>query len=329
MRFGTVAIIGRTNVGKSTFLNSAIGEDLAIISPLPQTTREALLGVGSHGDAQMAFLDTPGLHRPRTELGRRMNATALEAARASDVVVFMTDVASLAERRPKDDEDPARLVASGDRELLELVPTDKTCILVINKVDTLRDKRRLLALIAGLSQLREFAAIVPVSVQEQDGVDRVLAEIAERLPEGAPAYDPETLTDRGPEYFVREYVREQVMRQAGAEVPHAVAVSVEEVTATKSALIAKATIHVEKVGQRKILIGHGGSRIKEIGTLARQRLEQLFERKVHLELFVRVTASWKDAPRQLAELGYDTPEDKALANAVPAGGKARKRSKSS
>jgi GTP-binding protein Era len=311
MRFGTVAIVGRTNVGKSTFLNAALGEQLAIVSPVAQTTREALLGVAQHGDAQIAFLDTPGLHRPRSELGRRMNATAIEAARSADLLVLMTDVSALKKRKV------TSLVNSEDADLVAVLPAEVPCLLVINKVDLVRDKRLLLGMMEQYAKLREFAVVVPVSVAREDGVDRVLHEIAERLPTGEPGYEEDVLTDRGTEYFVREYVREQVLRNAGAEVPHAVAVTVDALEDGEKVLVAKATIHVEKLGQRKILIGQGGERIREIGTAARLRLQELLGKRLHLELFVRITPHWKHTARQLAELGYAAPDDRTLGQALP------------
>jgi GTP-binding protein Era len=302
MRFGTVAIVGRTNVGKSTFLNAALGENLAIVSPRPQTTRDALLGVVHRPDAQIAFLDTPGLHKPHTELGRRMNATARGAARSTDLVVVMMDVSSLTGSKKDAEKKP---ILEEDLALLRDVPPELPCVVVINKVDLLRDKGRLLHMLAALSEVRPLAAAVPVSALEKDGVDRVLDEIARHLPEGPAGYDESTLTDKPTTFFVREYVREQVLLATQGEVPHAVAVSVEEFSETAKVVIIKATIHVEKAGQRAILVGQGGSKIKEIGIGARKRLEALVGRKVHLELFVRVTERWKSVPRQLAELGYD------------------------
>jgi GTP-binding protein Era len=302
MRFGTVAIVGRTNVGKSTFLNAALGEPLAIVSPRPQTTRDALLGVLNRPDAQIAFVDTPGLHRPRTELGRRMNVAAREAARTTDLVVIMLDVSSLTASRDRAEKTP---LLEDDLALLREIPEKTACLVVINKVDLLKDKARLLPMLSALSEVRPLAAAVPISALTKDGVDRVLDAISALLPEGPAGYDASTLTDRPMKFFVREYVREQVLLATGSEVPYATAIHVEEFSDTARVAIIKATIHVEKVGQRAIVVGRGGSKIKEIGTGARKRLEELLGKKVHLELFVRVSPRWKSMPRQLAELGYD------------------------
>lgn len=310
MRFGTAAIVGRTNVGKSTFLNAALGEPLAIVSSRPQTTRDALLGIVSRPDAQIAFVDTPGFHRPRTELGKRMNAAAREAARGADVVVVMVDVSSLVDSRDKAEKAP---LLEEDAEFIRAIPHEQACMVVVNKVDLLRDKARLLPMLAAISELRPISACVPISSLQEDGVELVLTELAALLPEGPPGYDESTITDKPTRFFVREYVREQVLVATAGEVPHAVAVSVEEFSETAKVTVIKATIHVEKVGQRAIVVGKGGSKIKEIGIGARKRLEQLLERKVHLELFVRVTERWKSMPRQLTELGYDAPEGGTLA----------------
>jgi GTPase len=304
MRFGTVAIVGRSNVGKSTLLNALIGEPLAAVSPRPQTTRDSLLGVLNRRDAQIAFLDTPGFHRPRTELGRRMNAAAREAARGADIVVLMTDVSSLRASRREAAKEP---VLQEDSQLLLGLPAEAAVLVVINKIDLLKDKARLLPMMAAFKGLRESAQCVPVSALTEDGVARVVDAITELLPEGAAAYDASTLTDRSTTFFVKEYIREQALLSTRSEVPHAVAVSVDKFVEARSVVVIKATIHVEKAGQRIILVGKGGSKIKEIGTLSRKRIEALVGRKVHLELFVRVTPRWKDVPRQLAELGYDPP----------------------
>lgn len=310
MRSGNVAIVGRTNVGKSTFLNAALGEPLAITSSLPQTTRDALLGVVTLPSAQIAFIDTPGIHRPRTELGRRMNAAAIDAIRTADVVLVMTDTHHLRARVGELPADAASTntvddLPPGDVDVLTQLPADVPAVLVINKVDRCADKRDLLGVIQRFAVQRDFVAIVPASVRDPRDVERIVTVLGEALPERPPAYDPETLTDRPALYFVREFVREQVLRQTAREVPHAVAVTVESATDRGEVLVVQATIHVEKAGQRGILLGTRGARLRDVGAAARQRIEALLGRRVYLELFVRVTPRWKHVPRQLAELGYD------------------------
>jgi GTPase len=330
MRFGTVTIVGRPNVGKSTLLNAALGQNLAIVSSVPQTTRDTLLGVVQRPGAQIAFVDTPGLHRPRSELGRRMNAAALDALRSADVVVFMTEVTAPGphpRRAPvpastagTSSSEAARLECSAhqteDKALVALLPNPARALLVINKVDRLKDKSKLLSAIGVYSGLYPFEAIVPASMHSPEDVERVLAVIEQALPEGPPGYDAETLTNRPVAFFIQEYIREQVLHHTTLEVPHAVAVSVDRIEHGPRLTRVAATLHVEKVGQRKILVGHAGAVIREIGTAARHRIEELIERRAHLELFVRVTPRWRNAPRQLAELGYAPPDDPKLARVV-------------
>ena len=307
MRFGTVALVGRTNVGKSTLLNATLGVPLAIVSHRPQTTRDALLGVLTRDDSQIALLDTPGLRRPHSELARRLNTAALQAARSADLLLFMTDRHE-AEAESTGGEPAAPVVDPDDRQVLDLTLTAAPCVALINKVDRLSNKSQLLPMIEALTRYHDFAAIMPVSVTRPDDVERVLAEIQKLLPEGPPGYETDTLTDRPSSFFVREYVREQVLLSAKGEVPHAVAVAVESIHTSRDLTVIKATLHVQKPGQRKILVGRNGTQIRAIGIGARQRIEALLGCRVHLELFVRVSPRWKDLPRQLAELGYPAPE---------------------
>lgn len=307
MRFGTITIVGRSNVGKSTFLNAALGEHLAIVSRLPQTTRDVLLGVVHRKDAQLAFLDTPGLHRARTELGRRMNASALEAARSADALLFVTDVSTMPKAAGKvAAKDPAALVGAEDARLIAELPPNVPATLVVNKVDLLRSKTLLLPLIEAFRALRDFQQVVPTSFKNPGDVGRVIDALSETLVDGPPAFADDMLTDRPESFFAREFVREAVLGTVRGEVPHAVAVSIDRYEELEKVVRIAATLHVEKVGQRKILVGEGGSMIKQIGTKARERIEALVGQKVFLELFVRVTPSWKDMPRQLSELGYES-----------------------
>jgi GTP-binding protein Era len=312
MRAGTIAIVGRSNVGKSTLLNQILGERLAIVSPLPQTTRDALLGVVRRDGAELAFLDTPGIHKPKTELGSRMNSSALSAAESADVVVFVTDVnAGVQNVRKKlkrsDATPPLAELMPEDAELLKSMKSLKKAkaILALNKIDTVRDKGLLLPLLESYLAAVPFKTLVPISALESDGVDRLLEAIVEQLPEGEPAYPDDTLTDKPSSFFAREYVREQVLLSLKGEIPHAVAVSIDSFDEASDKLRIAATIHVEKVGQRKIIVGTGGLVIKAVRQASEKRLSRLLGRKVKLELFVRVTPRWKDAPRMLAELGYE------------------------
>ncbi len=314
MRFATVAIVGRANVGKSTFLNAALREPLAIVSPRPQTTRDTLLGVVHRADAQLAFIDTPGLHHPRTELGRRMNAAALDAARLADVLLFMTDI------DPGRSRGKALTLDPEDIELIGRLPERTPTVAAVNKVDLCGNKSRVLPLLLELEKLREFAAIVPVSLRDPADPPRLVDALAAIAPEGEPGHPSDALTDRPTSFFAREYVRESVLHATRAEVPHAVAVAVDEFIEAPELVRIHATLHVEKPGQRKILVGKGGATIKDVGIRARQRIEALLERKVHLELFVRVTPRWRETPRMLAELGHEpTVKGPAKGRGQPAG----------
>jgi GTP-binding protein Era len=316
MRFGRVAIIGRTNVGKSTFLNAALGEPLSIVSPRPQTTRDTVLGVVHRPDAQLAFVDTPGVHQPKTELGRRMNSATLGVASDADAWLFMTSAPERKRPRGTGLQSPVPSVHPEDAELLGRLPANVPAVLAFNKVDLIRDKQTLLPLLSAYGQRRPFAALVPLSSLLADGVDRVLDELVALLPEGEPEYPEDTLTDRSLDFFVREYVREQVFLQTEKEVPYAVAVSLDELSELGDIIVAKATIPVEKAGQRGILVGRAGATIRSIGSEARRRIATLTQKRVHLELFVRVTGRWKDAPRKLSELGYEDAEAAALRRAT-------------
>ncbi len=307
MRYGTIAIVGRTNVGKSTFLNSALGMPLAIVSRQPQTTRDALLGVVNLPEAQLAFVDTPGLHTPKNELGKRMNQEATDSLQGADAALFMTDIYQIdaGERAAK----PQARRDAGERtdaELIALLPEQLPVLLIVNKIDRLRDKTRLLPFLEAMNALRPFAATIPISALERDGVDRVLAEAAALVPEGTSAFGADEVTNRPVSFFAREYIREQVLMTASREVPHAVAVTLDSIEERATGLHVAATIHVEKTGQRSILVGRGGEKVREIGKAARLRLAELTGGAVHLKLFVRVTERWRNVPRQLAELGYVT-----------------------
>ena len=284
VRAGTVAIVGRSNVGKSTLLNAALELPLAAVSRRPQTTRTPLLGIVRHGGAEIGFLDTPGLHKADSKLGREMNRSARDSVRDADVVMFVVALPP----NVKGDVRPH----AGDLALIEQLPTDKPVVLVVNKIDVVRDKRRMLPLLATLSATREFAAVVPVSALAASGIHLVL--------------DEDTLTDRPMRHFAAEYVREAILRATAQEVPHSVAVTIDEYAepATEEEVTRiSATIHVERDGQKRILIGEKGAMLKRIGTEARERIEVLIGGRVYLALWVRVTAGWRERTEALADFG--------------------------
>lgn len=300
-RSGTVAIVGRANVGKSTLLNAALQERLAIVTPTPQTTRDRILGVMRHGDAQIALVDTPGLHRARSRLGRRMNTMARDAAREADVLVF---VAAIPDSLPK-----VLSPHAGDIELLEQLDPECRAVLVINKIDRLKSKAKLLPLLDAFGKVREFSAVVPISALRQDGVGLVMDEVAKLLPERGPAYDEDFLTDRPMRFFASEYVREQVTLATRQEIPHNVAVTIERFDEELHLTRIDATIRVAREGQRGIVIGKGGERLKGIGIAARARVEELLGKQVHLRLWVSTDVGWPESAQALDSLGYVSVAD--------------------
>lgn len=301
-RAGTVALVGRPNVGKSTLLNAVLGERIAITSHHPETTRDRIAGIVGRGDSQLVFLDTPGIHRPRHRLGERMNDLAAETAAAADVAVFMTDVTASPEARPRED----------DRAILTTIPASTPTIIVINKIDRVKPKALLFPVLEAYGTVRDVAAVVPVSALKGDGVERILDEVEKLLPEGPPLYDPEEISDKPVRFFIAEFVREQVLRRTRQEVPHGVAVTVDAFEDGPKATRVAVTVHVAKDSHKGIIIGDGGKMLATIGKAARERAERLLGRKVHLTTFVRATPGWFDDPRRLAELGYadDAPRAK-------------------
>jgi GTPase len=293
-RAGRVALIGRPNVGKSTLLNTLLGEPIAITSLHPQTTRDTVRGVLTAGDTQCVFVDTPGLHAPRTRLGHWMNETARQAAREADVVVLLVEA-------PRDGQAPRPQAA--DLALAAELPELPTA-LAINKVDRLKDKSQLLPLIAAFSEHHAFATTVPVSGRRASGTDRLLQEVRALLPEQPFLFEPDTLSDQPERFFVAEFVREQILRQTRQEVPHGVAVVVERFDESGKLPHIEVAVHVAREAHKKILVGAHGQMMKRIGTAARARVEQMLGRRVHLQLWVRTTPDWMDDPARLRDLGY-------------------------
>jgi GTP-binding protein Era len=287
-----VALVGRPNVGKSTLLNAAVGQTLAIVSPVPQTTRNRILGVVHRPGVELALLDTPGIHKPYSRLGKALNRTARATALEADAMVYVTAPG------------PGGGVHPGDRTLLADIGATLPTVLVVNKVDLVKDKARLLPLLVELGTVRDFAAIVPISALQEDGIDLVLDEAGKLLPTAERRFDADTVTDRPVRFFAAEFVRESILGEAREEIPHAVAVEIGSFDELENLVRIEATIHVEREGQKAIVIGARGSKLKVIGTAARMRIEELLGKKVHLALWVRVTPGWTDSDRTLAELGY-------------------------
>lgn len=290
-RCGYVAIVGRPNVGKSTLLNHLLGQKLSITSRKPQTTRHRLLGIVTRDRTQAIYVDTPGIHGAETKaMNRLMNQTATAALRDVDVVLFVVD----ALKWTPDDE----LV------LTRLAAVSVPVILVINKVDTVEDKSRLLPHIDRLQARRPFAGVVPLSALRHQNLDALQAVVSDLLPVSPPFFGEDQITDRSQRFLAAELIREKVMRQLGEEVPYELTVDIESFTLEGTLRRINATILVEREGQKKIVIGTAGERLKRIGTEARLDMEKLFEGKVMLTLWVKIKRGWSDDERALKRLGF-------------------------
>ena len=292
-RCGYVALVGRPNVGKSTLLNRILGQKLSITSRKPQTTRHQILGIKTEDELQVIYVDTPGLHNDSkgNALNRYMNKAASEALRHVDLVVFLVD------RTAWTDEDEIVL------EKLEHARCP--VVLAVNKVDLLKDKESLLPWIEQLNAKRSFDEIVPISAEKGHNVDKLEAVVAEHMPEGIHFYPDDQITDRSSRFVAAELVREKLMRNLGDEVPYGTTVEIEEFSQDERGLLTiSALILVERDGQKRIVIGDKGDRIKQIGRDSRLDMERMFDAKVMLNLWVKVKRGWADNERALASLGY-------------------------
>jgi len=289
-RSGFIALVGRTNVGKSTLLNQLLGEKIAIISDKPQTTRTRILGVKHLPDAQLIFLDTPGIHKPQFRLNQRMVRAALEVLDEVDLVFFLVE----ATERP----------GAGDRYVIErLKERQIPVILVINKVDLVQ-KAKLLPLIDAYRQMHSFLEIVPISALTGDGVDR-LAELAlQAMPEGPVYFKDDMVTDQPMQVLAAELIREKILYRTRDELPFAVAVQIESFKEDGQLARISAIVYVEKKSQKAIVIGKRGEILKAVGTEARMDMERLFGMKVLLQLWVKVREGWRQDDQMLTALGY-------------------------
>ena len=294
MKAGFVSLLGRPNAGKSTLLNRLIGTKLAIVSDKPQTTRNRILGVRNYADAQVVFLDTPGIHRPLHRMNVRMVDTALQTVTEVDLVALVIDA--------------SQPFGSGDQYVLDLLKrAQQPVFLVLNKIDLIA-KPKLLPMIRSLSREHSFAEIVPVSAQTGENVDRLERAFIDHLPDGEPLYPPDYLTDQPERFIVAEMVREQVLVHTHAEIPFSTAVIVDRFEEPDESGLMRlfCTIVVERESQKPIVIGRGGAMIKEIGTAARQALERFFDTRVYLDLRVKVHSGWREDGRALDDLGLRT-----------------------
>ncbi len=290
-RSAYIAIVGRPNVGKSSLLNKMIGQKIAIVSKKPQTTRTRIMGVLTRKDAQLVFLDTPGLLKPRDSLGSYMVKSVTSTVDGVDVCLLVTEAGA---KISKADEELIRRFQDGH------IPA----VLAINKIDLLPDKARLMEQIAAYAQSYPFRAVVPVSAQTGSGVDDLLDELAELTEPGGFLFPEDTLTDQTEETIAAEIVREKVLRLLEKEVPHGVAAVTERMMERGELLEIDVTIYCEKQNHKGILIGKGGAMLKRVGSDARRDLERFFGCKVNLQLWVKVKEDWRQRPQTLQSLGF-------------------------
>jgi len=289
-RSGYVSIIGQPNVGKSTLLNSILGEKIAIVAPKPQTTRNKIIGVKTIPDAQIIFIDTPGIHRPRHKLGETMVRTAMDALNDVDIVLFMVE--------PHEPE-------KGDRAVISFLnKTNSPVFLLINKIDTVK-KQDILPVINHFKEIYPFKEIIPISALKRDGTGLLLKRICEYLPSGPRYYPDDLITDQLERFMVSEIIREKIIGITEEELPYSVAVEVLQWNEREDGLISiSCNIYVEREGQKAIIIGKKGSMLKSIGTAARVDIERILNTKVFLELWVKIKKNWRNDDQLLRELGY-------------------------
>jgi GTPase len=290
-RTGFVAIVGRPNVGKSTLLNRLVGQKVAIVTEKPQTTRNRILAIANTPSAQMIFFDTPGIHKPKHEMNRRMVELAVASLKRVDVALLVADV--------------TQPFGAGDEFVLERVRrAGVTVILAINKIDRVR-KPEILPAIDEYRRRLEFAEIVPISALEGENVETLVSVVEKYLPEGEPLYPPDTLTDLPERFFVAEIVREKVLERTREEIPYVTAVMVDSWEEGENLTRIEASVLVERDSQKGILVGKGGSMLKAIGTAARIDIEAFLGTKVFLGLYVKVRTDWRENDRTLSQLGIE------------------------
>lgn len=290
MKSGFVSIIGRPNVGKSTLLNSIVKKRVAITSDKPQTTRNMIQGIYNDNDTQIVFVDTPGIHKPQNKLGKVLNKQAYYVINDVDIVVLVVDI--------------TEKIGTGDKFVIDVLKNiDKPVLLVINKIDKL-PREEILKKIDEYQKLYDFSEIVPVSARKKDNVDRLIEVLKKYLPDSIKYFDDDTVTSSSPSFIVSEFIREKVLDLTKEEVPHSVTCIIDEMYEEDNILNITASIVVDRENLKKIIIGKQGSKIKEIGIRARKDIEDYFDKKVYLELFVKVVPKWRDKEKFLNIIGY-------------------------
>lgn len=288
---GFVSIIGMPNVGKSTLLNAIAGQKIAIISEKPQTTRNKILAVYTTDEEQIVFTDTPGIHNPHNKLGEFMVNAANESINDVDVILFVVDA--------------SRKIQDMEREIAKNIKkTGLPCILVLNKSDAVH-KENLLPMIADYSSINEFDSIVPMSAKTGDGLEILLNDIREHIPEGPQFYDEDTVTDQPEKQIAAEIIREKILWLLDKEVPHGIAIEITKMQEKPDITNIYATIYCEKATHKGIIIGKNGEMLKKIGTLSRKDIEQMLDKKVYLELWVKVKTDWRNNDFLIKNFGYN------------------------
>ncbi|MBR4351153.1 MAG: GTPase Era [Bacilli bacterium] len=294
MKVGNVSIVGRPNVGKSTLTNALIGLKVAITSDKPQTTRNNIRGIYNDEDSQIVFLDTPGIHKPKSKLGKYLNKSSYSSLDEADLVLFMVNA--------------KEKLGTGDEFVLEKVKeANKPIFLIINKVDLIK-KEDLIGIINEYNELYKFDEIIPISALKEKNIEELIKTIKKYLPDGERIYDEDEYVDKPVKFLVQELIREKVLRKTNEEVPHAVTVVVENYEENKTSVHINALVIVERESLKKILVGHSGTMIKEIGIDARKDIEELVNKRVYLELLVKTVNNWRDRDKYLTEFGLTEEE---------------------
>jgi GTP-binding protein Era len=294
MKAGFVSIVGRPNVGKSTLLNTLIGRKIAITSDKAQTTRNNIMGIYHDNDSQIIFMDTPGIHKPKNNLGKALNSKAYYTINDVDIVVLIVDI--------------TESFGPGDKFVIDkLKNIDKPVILVLNKIDKV-NKEVILKKINQYKDLYDFSEIVPLSVIRKEEVDILVKVLKKYLTDDIKYYDDDYITDKSNEFFISEYVREKILRYTNDEVPHSITCVTENIKVGRDATEVDVLIIVEKENIKKIIVGHQGEMIKRIGIESRKDIEKLLGRKVYLNLFVKTVPKWRDKDKYLVEFGYKNNE---------------------
>jgi GTP-binding protein Era len=290
---GFVSILGRPSAGKSTLLNALVGTKLSIVAAQPQTTRTAIQGVWTTPESQVVFLDTPGIHRSDTMFNRRMMVEVRSALDSRDLLLYLVDATKPFEKE--------------DSQALDMVKkADTPVFLVLNKIDRVKEKAQLLPLIEEYRQHIDFEEYLPISALKGHGMDDLRTAILKKMAEGPSFFPPDHITDQPERFIAAELIREKILHETRQEVPHSVAVVIENWEEKKNLLRISAAIYVEREGQKAIIIGAKGAMLKKVGTQARQEMEVSFDRKIFLQLFVKVRSNWRESPEFLNQLDWRT-----------------------